>query len=533
MLREAFDWLKPAGLWQNGLSDARAPDFFQPQLLKLCDDNFISTFKTAAASPDPTALRNLVTGAPRDGLLKLFQPAHGCFYLVCAALCCRIPGFPDRAVQRADKETVFFVLRRFFEGREYGWAPSQGSGAGSDVGAGMPPAKTWQPLSARPRALLQDEDRLPLFPITGGDGRTILFGYVPVASREVYPITASELNAAATSADTDPTGQTKFPIDVRIEQLQAQFTTPIKNGALRPLAPRQALLVSVYMLLDLWDFLNNPPNELSDAALALRDGTPATFTGTKAAAKQQLMAFLASQQMGGGLTLADALGAVAKQQQQLEATTPDPSIADATQLGTVDPTKLGFDDTRYDLNNATIDPDGLDNAVRHALPDDASAVLLPRQSASPNETFAIRCVYQRPQCSPAQEVVSEATVQFQLATYCDTDAPARQIRIALPTDVSIRAMRKFNKGVNFMISGSMQQKINMVTGHERDILKSPTQVVGSEGAGLAWMCSFSIQIIFIVAFFLLIMFVIILNFVFWWIAFFKICLPIPKKLLTG
>jgi hypothetical protein len=36
-----------------------------------------------------------------------------------------------------------------------------------------------------------------------------------------------------------------------------------------------------------------------------------------------------------------------------------------------------------------------------------------------------------------------------------------------------------------------------------------------------------------VAFMLLLMFVIILNFVFWWIAFFKICIPIPKKLLSG
>lgn len=100
----------------------------------------------------------------------------------------------------------------------------------------------------------------------------------------------------------------------------------------------------------------------------------------------------------------------------------------------------------------------------------------------------------------------------------------------MPTDVSLAGMRKFKKGVSFIISNSLQQKIDMLTGYERGILKDPPSV-GSPGDGLAWICTFSIQIIFIVAFFLLLMFVIILNFVFWWMAFFRICIPIPKKLL--
>jgi hypothetical protein len=47
---------------------------------------------------------------------------------------------------------------------------------------------------------------------------------------------------------------------------------------------------------------------------------------------------------------------------------------------------------------------------------------------------------------------------------------------------------------------------------------------------LAFICSFSIQIIFIIAFMLLLIFVFVLNIVFWWIAFFRICFPIPKSL---
>jgi hypothetical protein len=141
----------------------------------------------------------------------------------------------------------------------------------------------------------------------------------------------------------------------------------------------------------------------------------------------------------------------------------------------------------------------------------------------------LRCVYERPQCTPARQVLSQPSMPFQLAPFFDADAPARPVRIVLPTDVSLAGLRKFNRGVTFLISGSLQKKIAMVTGAEKQLLKDPASL-NPEGLELGWMCSFSIQIIFIVAFFLLLMFVIILNFVFWWIAFFKICIPIPKGL---
>ena len=84
-----------------------------------------------------------------------------------------------------------------------------------------------------------------------------------------------------------------------------------------------------------------------------------------------------------------------------------------------------------------------------------------------------------------------------------------------------------------MISNELQKKINAVTGREKELLKDSPGIGPETDDGFAFICSFSFQIIFIVAFFLLLMFVIILNFVFWWIAFFKICLPVPKKLIPG
>jgi hypothetical protein len=94
-------------------------------------------------------------------------------------------------------------------------------------------------------------------------------------------------------------------------------------------------------------------------------------------------------------------------------------------------------------------------------------------------------------------------------------------------------MRRFKKGVTFMVSEPMQRKIAAITGKEKDLLESNPGLNPEDSGGFAFICSFSIEIIFIVAFFLLLMFVIILNFVFWWILFFRICLPVPKKLLGG
>jgi hypothetical protein len=514
-MREAFDWLKPSLLWQTGLESSRAPDFFQPQLFELTDDNFMAQFRAAAAASDSSALRQLVMEPPATGTVKLFQPAHGRYYLVCAALSCRVPGFPERRIQRNNGENVFFVMRRFVAGTEYGWVINGTS-------------KSWQPLSNEPRRVLDQEERLQLFPIAGSDTRTILIGYVPVASREGYTVSGSDLQAAMSDSERAalPDG-----IDIRIEELEGRFTTQLtkkiggSTGTILEDAKKasQSLIVSIYMLLDLWEYLDV---YLPDVAVALRDDPTTAFTGDQAAGKTQLMQFLAGFPPGVSYSLADALGAVARNRDALNAT------------GGADPASLGLN---YDLEpiaaamnaNPSLDQwiTDFENAVRAALPPELPGITLPPLSSLPGETFAIRCVYERPQCMPPLRVLSQPTMPFQLAAHFDADAPARPIRIVLPTDVSVAGLRKFRKGVSILVSNSMQKKINMLTGHESDIITDGT--AGSDSNGIAWMCSYSIQIIFIIAFFLLLMFLIILNICFWWIAFFKICIPIPKKLISG
>jgi hypothetical protein len=118
---------------------------------------------------------------------------------------------------------------------------------------------------------------------------------------------------------------------------------------------------------------------------------------------------------------------------------------------------------------------------------------------------------------------------FTFAPFFDPDAPARPVRIPLPSDVSIAGLRKFNKNVTFMMSDAMRKKMQSIVGKEQDILDNPD--LPEPSGDIAFVCSFSIQIIFLVAFMLLMIFVVVFNLIFWWLAFFKICLPVPKKLI--
>jgi hypothetical protein len=52
----------------------------------------------------------------------------------------------------------------------------------------------------------------------------------------------------------------------------------------------------------------------------------------------------------------------------------------------------------------------------------------------------------------------------------------------------------------------------------------------TSGPNFQWICGFNISIIFMIAFMLLITFVFLLNIVFWWVAFFRVCIPLPGGL---
>ncbi|HKG94970.1 MAG TPA: hypothetical protein VKA84_23845 [Gemmatimonadaceae bacterium] len=158
--------------------------------------------------------------------------------------------------------------------------------------------------------------------------------------------------------------------------------------------------------------------------------------------------------------------------------------------------------------------------------------------------FVLRCVYVRCDCGPLEPaVVSAPSQRFQLASFFDSDAPARPIRIALPLDTTAAGLRKHSKNTAFVISdalcGQMQRLKGLGFGDlVLSVLPWPFHKdldVGQDGIGacekgstsLGMICSLSIPIITICALILLFMIVLVLDLIFKWLPWFIVCFPLP------
>lgn len=157
--------------------------------------------------------------------------------------------------------------------------------------------------------------------------------------------------------------------------------------------------------------------------------------------------------------------------------------------------------------------------------------------------FVLRCVYERPNCGPLHPVVvSLPTCAFQIAGYFDPDAPARPLRIGLPIDTTPAGLRKFDRKTMFMVSDILCGQIDRMRGltfgdlvlqvlpwpfHKDISLGERAPCKSPSGASLGLMCSLSIPIITLCALILLMIMVSLLDFVFRWLPYFIICLPIP------
>jgi hypothetical protein len=506
-------WMTASALWeplrQVGQSDALR----RPALLRFASDTFMEGLD-AMLRQDPSQLINHVAqpesfqarplGAPANWsptpppVLKLYQPAHGHFYLVACSLICRLLGFPDHRINTAQGERVSFLLRRLvpvqgsnpLRHTEYAWVVS-----------GQSPG--WQPV-ASPQTVAPQEERLPLFGINfpeGGRTRRLLAGLLPVASRETFQA-RPELTPIAIPPASEG--------DPRLAELQARVEEPLAELLGAGASAVEAQQVSLFILLDLADFLSLNLATLWSAVLADAWSGPA-------GAMQQLFEQLRTWTVdsGGQVTWRQALAAVWQQRESINATgtAPNPPLA-------------------FDLRNSSVSGGQLRSAVAAALGPyqppsaPAPAVPVPKFDPAAGDLYVVRCVYERPQCGPWQPpLVSLESQRFQLASFFDPDAPARPIRIALPGDTSIAGLRKFDKNVAFMMSKQLREQMSRLS---KQII-----VDGTAGAGasfeLGHICALSIPIITLCAFILLFVIVTLLNIVFWWLPFFKICFPLGRR----
>jgi hypothetical protein len=533
-------WVTAEPLWSSLLSvepvGTRHTEMRKPALLRFERDSFMDDLAGQLAS-DPHGLSKLIATPityrlpapgeseppkPSQDDLKLYQAVHGHFYLVAATLSCQLPGLPEHEVKIAARERVSFVLRRLQDGGTGEWAwVTDPSPTGS---------KSWKLLDDGVAEQLDpDEQQLPLFPVRYSDGerpRRLFVGLVPTNSGEAF-------KAAGTLSPLAPAGSGSggVPDDPRPAALSAKVTDPLRaliaspasaaaadaspadEGAIEQAAADQQVEASRFLLLDFAEFLNvnfgwfetypasAPDGEIELALWEVLSNYPALA--------------------GGGISWRDALDTAWHERLVISGDQP------------------GSSSLNLNLRTPGLSPDAIDAAVAAALgqlvaPDDDEAVSIqgdiadppavPKLDASSSSRYVLRCVYRRPACGPLQpDVVSEPTDAFRIAGFFDFDAPSRSITISMPINTSIKDLRKLRKNVNFMLSNQLRAQMNRVTSL-KDALNG--QFAAGEDVDLGLICSFSIPVITICALIVLMIFISLLNIVFWWMPFLRICFPI-------
>ncbi len=523
-------------------------------------------------------------GPTVPGPLRLYQPVHGRFYLVATSLACRVPGLPEHTVDVAKGEVVAFVLRRLTTVKDWKGAETEtGEWAWVKRADG---SEGW--VRAGALALADGEEQIPMFASTfAGSGglrdvpmrRRVFAGLIPASKRETFA-NGSELSAqpqakpAAGSLDDprviefqravmDPWAEMKEWYD------DERYDTTDDRRVNALLSVEQS---SPLLLMDMLGFFET---HLKPLAAALK-GSAATLSAPQQAIYNLLNTTHAVDRSGlNEATLVEMIRQVLPHRDKIESPAGPPPAYAVRRVLIGDPGRFTRPPAGQGSENAVPNPvravirsetglrtllgrgttapweltpaerpgglgvRRLKKLVMDALAEagNVPAVLaeqLPARrpvasAAQPGDDwFVVRCVYLRPHCGRrSPPVVSERSERFQLTSFFEPDAPARHLRVALPVDTSPATLRKYNRNVAFVISDQLRKQMSRAASL-KDLMDGKA---GPEKPGLdfAMICSFSIPIITICAFILLMIIVILLNIIFWWIPLFRICFPIPKR----
>ena len=515
-------WLKPAPLWGSADTDRTTP-----YLAEFASDQFLPDFLAMMSGQTSLSLH-----PPRDeatlGLFKLYQPLHQRYYLVTGSLVCRQFGLPDRTVVRKNHEQTSFVLRRSINNHEYGW-----------VNDG--PNKGWQLLvdeRNRPVAVRQDEERLPLhqvkacMPAQPGnkpcEQRMVYYGYIPVSSREKYLAAVPPIDVATRIQQAVIDGVVGDPrlddVSTRVLEPWLEFYIPPPGGQITPEA--QHAQISLYLILDLADFLQANLPSVFDAlgtdgsSLKVKPQHDARYqlleelgtiiiTQTDTDSKNVSLAF-AMNELKSYLSLVHGEGLEPPSSYNLYAATGINFRTDLEKGGQL----------YTDLKNA-LDEEKIDNVNWLNVPGEVAGMI--KDEPDGGDSYYLRLVYEHAPCAP---VVSEPSQPFTFAKVFDPDAPARQIRIELPS-IDFRDLRKFKHGVGMQMSPQLSRVLGRV---HPGMLQGQGLLPTEAGAvGLAVICTFSLPIITLVALIVMFLFLLLFNIIFWWLPFFMICFPIPRR----
>jgi hypothetical protein len=117
---------------------------------------------------------------------------------------------------------------------------------------------------------------------------------------------------------------------------------------------------------------------------------------------------------------------------------------------------------------------------------------------------------------------SEPSAAFQIEPWFAT-GPGPTPIVPLPDPFT--GLAQFRPNVAFALPPAISDVVH------RNTAEKLLEGKGSRGSGLGlgWLCGFNIPLITLCAFIVLSIFLSLFNIIFWWLAFIRICIPIPKR----
>lgn len=545
MNQTRVEWQTASPLWEEALKDKKDKTRFQqPAVLRFAADTFMEDLDKLLKK-DTSQLKDLVVQyetwederagwltedelAKEKTPLKLFHPAHSRFYLAAASLVCRKPGLPDKCIYSDQEEKVSFVLRRLVLEKkkyvEYGWNSETG----------------WEKVDA-PGLVSDDEERLPMFTMNfqaRDRQRRLLAGFIPVASRETFqapaklsPLSISKKEQEDAKKAGDPFANMEI---ARFEGIVVEGLKELREtleNSQESISGSKTQEVFLFCLLDFVDFiekyLNNDFSSISglNSRLFYEKGyTRIYWTGALKKVrennnKEKIL-------MGTISDLGFIIPGLTTNENKIKKIIKD--AIDELNILTGIPVS---GEKKYEFSTS------FKGKVEGALKKSSStgdqeakeAESMPElPKYEPGVHYAIRCVYERPRCKGIHvPVVSQPSRKFQLATYFEPEAPTRPIRITMPKNTGIAGLRKFKKNVSVLFSDKLRNQMEQIKDAKLGDLDDGN-ISKESGFSLGMICSLSIPIITICAMILLMIIVKLLNIIFWWMPFFKICFPIIK-----
>ncbi|OZG70298.1 hypothetical protein BTA51_26620 [Hahella sp. CCB-MM4] len=475
-------------------------------------------------------------------------PSHRAFHLVCCEVVCERFGLP--ALDPARITSAGFVIRRRQNGIEQAWMLEEGEALGWQSAA----AELRDPdldrrlcrngvLHARnDKPAYSGEEIHPLHVLNSRDSdgkrHTLLFGYLPLGGFYYERQAESAIDTQSMNEAKDYMARSlPWPFGYREGKNQSWRTihnTPVQTGV-----PSKAM----FELLRLWvtryhlgktDVAENAVleaiadhldfiDESKIPAILRRAGYgPVQAQQYKAYRKYSLLHYLKScYQKGGDNPL---VAWVIRQEEKL-AVNPSASL-DAL------PNSSGSGTLNLSLKMVASDAQEIRHALNQRFTTQTLAktkeIPLPKFGQEKEDVFEV-IPFVRSLNDAGKEQIQWAdpearSFQFRVAAPFDPEA-SRPSLIQMP---SLRDLKRgLAKGASILTPGDTFDMINGLNTKEGvgpDLVKNNS----NSGLGIQWICSFSLPVITLVAMILLMIMIVLLNIVFFWLPWVRICLPFPK-----